>query len=82
MRALKMISGLSGDLAAPEDTDLGVWPQVWGMVSLASAVAGTYHGYKRNQSVGWAIVWGLCGTFFPIITPTIAVAQGFGKRAK
>lgn len=53
---------------------------VWAGVSLASAALCTYHGYKRNQSIGWALVWGFLGTIFPIVTPAIAVAQGFGKR--
>lgn len=55
---------------------------IWSAVSLASSVASVYHGYKRNQSVGWAIVWGIMGALFPIITPVVAVAQGYGKPAK
>lgn len=50
-----------------------VWP--------ASVAASAYHGYKRNRSVGWAVAWGLLGGLFPVITPAIAFAQGFGKRA-
>lgn len=38
-----------------------------------------FHGYRRNRSVGWSIWWGLMGGIFPVITPTIALAQGFGK---
>jgi hypothetical protein len=41
--------------------------------------ASAYHGYKRNDSVGWAIVWGGLGAIFPVLTPAIALAQGFGK---
>ena len=52
---------------------------LWGVASTASFAASVYHDYKRNDSVGWAIWWGLMGTLFPIITPTIAVAQGFAK---
>lgn len=44
--------------------------------------ASVYHGYKRNRSVGWALVWGAAGAFFPIVTPAIALAQGFGKRKR
>lgn len=51
----------------------------WGIASTASFAASVYHGYKRNDSVGWAIWWGLMGALFPIITPTIALAQGFAK---
>jgi len=52
------------------------------VIGLAGAAAATYHGYKRNQSVGWAVGWGVLGGFFPIITNVIAVAQGFGKKKK
>jgi hypothetical protein len=53
---------------------------VWGTLATASFVASTYHGYKRNNSLGWALWWGLMGSVFPIVTPTIAVAQGFAVR--
>ena len=49
-------------------------------LSWAAIAAGAYHGYRRNKSVGWAIGWALAGSFFPLITTGIAVAQGFGKR--
>lgn len=55
---------------------------VWGVLSAVSAGASAYHGYKRNNSVGWAIVWGLLGGIFPILVPAIAIAEGFGKRAR
>lgn len=41
----------------------------------------TYHGYKRNNSIGWAIGWGIVGGMFPIMAPVIAVAQGFAEPA-
>jgi hypothetical protein len=63
-------------LANPDDNALTA---TWAVVSAASAGASAYHGYKRNDSVGWAIVWGLLGGAFPVITPAIALAQGFGK---
>ena len=52
---------------------------IWGVLSTASFAASVYHGYKRNDSIGWAIWWGLMGGLFPVITPTIALAQGFAK---
>lgn len=55
---------------------------IWGTISTVSTAASAYHGYRRNQSVGWGIGWGIAGMLFPIITPAIAVAQGFGERAK
>ena len=53
----------------------GLWPAV----VLASSAASAYHGYARNRSILWAGVWGLLGYAFPIITPAVAVAQGFGE---
>jgi hypothetical protein len=53
-----------------------------GALSLLSAAASGYHGYKRNESVGWGFAWFTLGGMFPIFTPVIAVAQGFGKPAK
>jgi hypothetical protein len=51
----------------------------WGVLSTLSCAASVFHGYRRNDSVGWGIWWGFMGALFPVITPTIAVAQGFGK---
>ncbi len=55
----------------------------WVVIDTLSMVASTYHGYKRNQNgdhpIAWALTWGLLGTLFPVVTPVIAVAQGFGK---
>lgn len=51
------------------------------VVRTASMAASVYHGYKRNDSIGWALWWGAAGWLFPIITPAIGVAQGFGKKA-
>lgn len=51
----------------------------WMIASTISMAASAYHGYKRNDSVGWALWWGFMGGLFPVITPVIGVAQGFGK---
>ena len=56
-------------------------PPVVATVELTSVALSTYHGYKRNNSLGWALWWGFMGGLFPVITPVIAFAQGFGKRA-
>lgn len=48
------------------------------VLSTASMAAGAYHGYRRNQSIGWALWWAFMGGLFPVFTPAIAVAQGFG----
>lgn len=55
---------------------------VWSVVATASMAASAYHGYKRNNSVGWAVVWGAMGAIFPVITPVIAVAEGYAKPAR
>lgn len=55
---------------------------LWTFLSVVSSAAGAFHGYRRNQSVGWAVAWGAAGAVFPIVTPAIALAQGFGERAK
>lgn len=53
---------------------------IWAGLSTVSMALGAYHGYKRDSSIGWALWWGLMGAMFPVITPTIALAQGFGKK--
>lgn len=58
------------------------WSVIGGVVTLASAATSAYHGARRNQSVGWAIWWFTMGLLFPVITPTVAVAQGFGRPRK
>jgi len=52
----------------------------WGVLAVTSAIVSGYHGVKRHHgSVGWGIVWFGLGGLFPVITPTIAFAQGYGK---
>ncbi len=58
----------------------GNWPTIAGILSIASAAASGYHGYKRNNSLGWALWWFFMGSIFPVVTPAIALAQGFGKH--
>lgn len=40
---------------------------------------GAFHGYRRNKSIGWAVLWALLGGASPVITAGVALAQGFGK---
>lgn len=72
----------SGALGHDESGQETLWRNVWYAASAASFAASIYHGYKRNDSVGWAIWWGLMGALFPVVTPTVAVIQGFGKRKR
>jgi hypothetical protein len=64
------------------DTQPGAGAIAYGVLATASMAVSAYHGYKRNDSVGWALWWGLMGSMFPVITPVIAVAQGFGEPEK
>ena len=57
----------------PEKRKIGI--TVWSVLGTVSMVASAYHGYVRNQSIGWALWWGFMGSLFPVITPTIALAQ-------
>jgi hypothetical protein len=50
-----------------------------------SAIAGAacaYHGFKRNESPGWAAAWSVFGGAAPFLALPIALAQGFGKPAR
>jgi hypothetical protein len=73
------MSGLGAD--AP-DAAPSVLEQIWPWFSLAGALTGAYHGYKRNQSIGWALGWGILGSMLPIFTIPLSLAQGFGERKK
>jgi hypothetical protein len=44
-----------------------------------AAAACAYHGYRRNESAGWALGWAFFGSVAPILALPIALAQGFGK---
>lgn len=58
------------------------WSKIHGVLAITSAAASAYHGYKRNDSIGWAVWWFFMGSVFPVFTPVIALAQGFGKPKK
>ena len=90
---VRVISGLGslGDPPAPPNGENGGGSTlqtesnsprmlIWGLISAASAGLSGVHGYRRNNSVGWGIAWFVLGGLFPVITPTVAFAQGFGKR--
>lgn len=52
-------------------------------ISILAAIAGGYHGYKRNcDSVGWGIGWGIASAmFWPVALP-IAFIQGAAKPGR
>jgi hypothetical protein len=49
------------------------------VLSYVGGVGGAYHGYKRNQSAGWAFGWFIFGSALPIFAIPVALAQGFAK---
>ncbi len=50
------------------------------IIILLSTGFSAYHGYKRNHdNVGWGFGWGALGAIFPIITPIVAIAEGYAK---
>lgn len=53
---------------------------MWSLAATAGAGLGAYHGYKRNESIGWALWWGFWGGLVPVFTVPVAFAQGFGKK--
>jgi hypothetical protein len=53
---------------------------VYGLFSTAAAVSGAYHGYKRNESVGWAVGWFIFGGLLPMLSVPIMFAEGFAER--
>jgi len=71
-----------GDPALTTVKTASKWMLVYQVVGTVSMAVSAYHGYKRDDSVGWAIGWGLLGGLFPIITPVVAVAQGYAKPKK
>lgn len=76
---------LEDRLFPPSGADAGykTWGVIVGGLALVSAGASAYHGYKRNGgSIGWGLGWGALGLLFPILTPSVALAQGYGKRQR
>ncbi len=57
------------------------WKVGYPLLVTTSGALSLYHGYKRHGgSLGWGLGWFALGTLFPVVTPTVAFAQGFGKR--
>lgn len=52
------------------------------MLMLLSGLASAVHGWKRDHTPISAFGWFTLGSMFPIITPTVAIAQGYGKRRR
>jgi hypothetical protein len=75
-RGLAALRENGGRVGAETVGGIGLWP----MLALVSAGASAYHGYHRNHgSVPWLLGWGALGAIFPVITPGVALIEGFGK---
>lgn len=66
----------------PQAVTLPSVPPWMRALSTISAAACAYHGYKRNDSVGWAFGWAFFGSVAPFFALPVALAQGFGKPRK
>jgi len=69
-------------LVVDEASFFGPYSTVAYVGSMAGAITGAYHGYKRNDSIGWGVGWALLGGAFWPITIPISIAQGFGQPEK
>ena len=67
-------------VGTPSTEDSGI-STLGAALSLAGTAAGVYHGYKRTNSVGWTLGWGLFGGSFPVIAIPWMLAQGFAQRS-
>lgn len=75
-------SSLTNTQIAPSPSQVFEEHPYWSLLSTTGLVTGAYHGYRRNNSIGWAIGWALLGGLFPFITIPVSLAQGFGKPAR
>lgn len=57
----------------------GMW-MGWGILIAVSVAASAYHGFRRSGGdYGTAAGWGLFGLIAPVITPAVALIQGYAK---
>jgi hypothetical protein len=80
LTSMQVPAHLFGTLGADGTFSVGK-AALW-TANTAAFMALVYHGYKRNDSVGWALMWGLLGGLVWPITVPVALAQGFGKRKR
>ncbi len=52
-----------------------------GLMGMAGSGLCAYHGWKRNESYGWTVLWSIFGGVLPPLAVLIALLQGFGKKA-
>lgn len=79
---LANLAGTADGLGAEtkgNSTGGNLYTSLYGIASAASSLGLAYHGYRRNDSVGWAIVWALVGGMFWPVGWGVALAQGYGE---
>lgn len=78
---LSNLAGTADGLGAEPNQNSGsnLYRGLYGIASAASSLGLAYHGYRRNDSVGWAIVWALVGGMFWPVGWGVALAQGYGE---
>lgn len=55
-------------------------PKVKTVLTLSSAAVSAFHGTRRNGgSIFWGVWWFILGAVFPVVTPIVGAAQGFGQ---
>jgi hypothetical protein len=64
-------------LPSPATSPMGKLMALGGTLSIPVLA---YHGYKRNDSLLWASVWGFLGSMVWPVTVPVAFAQGYGKK--
>lgn len=74
------IDSLGGLFGVNSEGDRIQISPVWYWSAVASSIISGYHGSKRHDGSVWqTIKWSTLGGLFPIITPLVAVGQGFAK---
>jgi hypothetical protein len=85
LNALRLMAKMEGDSVyaasiAGIESAFTIEMAILGTLVLASIGVSAYHGYKRNKnSIGWAAGWGFMGLLFPVVTPAVAIAEGYAK---
>ncbi len=56
------------------------WAAIYRLMGMAGAGACAYHGWKRNGTYGWTILWSMFGATLPPVALLVAFLQGFGQK--
>ena len=73
-------NSLGTSVIAKQEEEFSPLSAIWTVASVAGVAAGAYHGYKRNNSILWALSWAFFGGLTPFFTIPLSYAQGFGKE--